>query len=159
MPLTIDVGLSRKASKDYQSTGTSINLTAELDQALLPRPRGWATPPPATGPCSSTAAATIHSRRWPPPACRWASWTIPGSTAPSMSTPPGDLAVITTDGFFESSDPGGELFGIERVMDCVRQHRDEPAADIIAQLHQAVKTFTHNAPQDDDLTGIVLRHL
>lgn len=38
MPLTINVGLSRKASKDYQSTGTSINVVAELDQSLLARP-------------------------------------------------------------------------------------------------------------------------
>jgi hypothetical protein len=38
MPLTINVGLSRKASKDYQSTGVSINITAELDQALLAKP-------------------------------------------------------------------------------------------------------------------------
>ena len=38
MPLTINVGLSRKASKDFQSTGTSINITAELDQSLLSRP-------------------------------------------------------------------------------------------------------------------------
>ena len=38
MPLSINVGLSRKASKDYQSTGVSINVTAELDQALLARP-------------------------------------------------------------------------------------------------------------------------
>jgi len=38
MPLTINVGLNRKASKDYQSTGAPINLTAELDQSLLARP-------------------------------------------------------------------------------------------------------------------------
>jgi hypothetical protein len=38
MPLSISVGLSRKASKDYQSTGVSINVTAELDQALLAKP-------------------------------------------------------------------------------------------------------------------------
>jgi hypothetical protein len=38
MPLNIDVGLSRKASKDYQSTGVSINVTAELDSALLAKP-------------------------------------------------------------------------------------------------------------------------
>jgi hypothetical protein len=38
MPLSVNVGLSRKASKDYQSTGTSINIVAELDQALLARP-------------------------------------------------------------------------------------------------------------------------
>ncbi len=39
MPLSINVGLSRKASKDYQSTGVSINVTAELDQSLLARPQ------------------------------------------------------------------------------------------------------------------------
>ena len=38
MPLSINVGLSRKASKNYQSTGVSINVTAELDQALLAKP-------------------------------------------------------------------------------------------------------------------------
>ena len=32
MPLSINVGLSRKASRDYQSTGVSINVTAELDR-------------------------------------------------------------------------------------------------------------------------------
>lgn len=39
MPLTINVGLSRKASENYQSTGLSINVTAELDQSLLARPQ------------------------------------------------------------------------------------------------------------------------
>ena len=39
MPLLVNVGLSRKASKDYQSTGVSINVTAELDQALLVKPQ------------------------------------------------------------------------------------------------------------------------
>ena len=38
MPLSVNVGLSRKASKDYQSTGTSINIVAELDSALLNKP-------------------------------------------------------------------------------------------------------------------------
>lgn len=38
MPLSINVGLSRKASKDYQSAGVSITVSAELDQSLLARP-------------------------------------------------------------------------------------------------------------------------
>jgi len=38
MPLSINVGLSRKASKDYQSSGASINIVAELDQSLLAKP-------------------------------------------------------------------------------------------------------------------------
>jgi hypothetical protein len=38
MPLTVNVGISRKSSANYQSTGVSINLTAELDQSLLADP-------------------------------------------------------------------------------------------------------------------------
>ncbi len=38
MPLSINVGLSKKSSVDYQSQGRSINVTAELDQTLLARP-------------------------------------------------------------------------------------------------------------------------
>ena len=38
MPLSMNVGLSRKASRDYRSTGVSINVTAELDQSPLAKP-------------------------------------------------------------------------------------------------------------------------
>ena len=38
MPITINVGLSRKESANYNSQGASINLTAELAQSLLARP-------------------------------------------------------------------------------------------------------------------------
>lgn len=38
MPLTLNIGLSRKTSQNYNSEGASINLTAELEQALLNRP-------------------------------------------------------------------------------------------------------------------------
>ena len=38
MPMTISVTRNRKASKDFQSTGSGITLTAELDQHLLARP-------------------------------------------------------------------------------------------------------------------------
>ncbi len=38
MPISTNVGLSRKSSCDYQSQGQSINLTAELDSALLTKP-------------------------------------------------------------------------------------------------------------------------
>jgi hypothetical protein len=39
MPLCINVGLNRKASQDYQSSGASINITAELDATLLSKPQ------------------------------------------------------------------------------------------------------------------------
>ena len=39
MPMAINVGLSRKSSKDFQSEGRSINISAELDQSPLTKPR------------------------------------------------------------------------------------------------------------------------
>jgi len=38
MPLVVNVGLNRKASRDFQSFGCSINLSAELDSALINDP-------------------------------------------------------------------------------------------------------------------------
>lgn len=38
MPLVVNVGLNRKASRDYQSAGVSINLSAELDSGLINDP-------------------------------------------------------------------------------------------------------------------------
>ena len=38
MPLVVNVGLNRKASRDFQSFGCSINLAAELDSALINDP-------------------------------------------------------------------------------------------------------------------------
>ena len=37
MPITINVGLSKKASKNFNSEGASINLVAELDAGLMHR--------------------------------------------------------------------------------------------------------------------------
>ncbi|QOV89759.1 hypothetical protein [Humisphaera borealis] len=65
MPLSINVGLSRKASRDYQSTGYSINVTAELDQALLGQ---WPALRLVTAQTIPYARPT--ARLWPSPAGR-----------------------------------------------------------------------------------------
>lgn len=70
---------------------------------------------------------------------------------------PGDLAVITTDGFFEAADPGGEQFGMERMNEVLRQHREASAAEIIATLYEVVTAFVGDQPQADDLTAVVLK--
>lgn len=38
MPLTVTASLSRKASRDFQSSGTSITLSAEVDGSLITKP-------------------------------------------------------------------------------------------------------------------------
>lgn len=39
MPLILNCGLSKKQSKDFQSSGIAVSLTAEVDSALLDRPQ------------------------------------------------------------------------------------------------------------------------
>ena len=75
----------------------------------------------------------------------------------SHSFAPGDIAVITTDGFFEATNGDGEEFGVDRMTELLRRDRDLPAADMIANLHQAVVEFTAKEQQNDDLTAIVVK--
>jgi phosphoserine phosphatase len=70
---------------------------------------------------------------------------------------PGDFAVVLTDGFFEADSPDGEMFGIDRVMDLLREHRDRSAGEMIERLHAAIRAHTGSLPQGDDLTAVVLR--
>ena len=71
----------------------------------------------------------------------------------------GDLAIITTDGFFEAVNADGESFGIPRLCELIRRHRDQPAATLIETLHTAVKAFAAGEPQADDLTAVILRRI
>lgn len=69
----------------------------------------------------------------------------------------GDLAVITTDGFFEAANSAGEEFGVGRMLELLRRDRDLPAEGMIRNLHQAVHDFTGAPRHVDDLTAIVIR--
>lgn len=70
---------------------------------------------------------------------------------------PGDFALITTDGFVESTDPAGNEFGLERMLDVLRACRDGSAALIVDEMVNAVRQYTHSRPQRDDLTALVIR--
>jgi len=70
---------------------------------------------------------------------------------------PGDLAVITTDGFFEAVNPSGEPFGVARMMELLRRDRGLRAEEMIEDLHRAVADFTEGRPQGDDLTAVIIR--
>lgn len=69
----------------------------------------------------------------------------------------GDLVFMLTDGAIEIRSPGGEPFGVERAIDCVRRHREKPPAEIIEQLYRAVVQFSQKESPDDDVTAVVLK--
>ena len=70
---------------------------------------------------------------------------------------PGDAFVLLSDGFYEYSDVGGEEMGNDRVGAAVTAARDGDADQIRANLIQTLREFAGDAPQEDDLTAVVLK--
>jgi len=70
---------------------------------------------------------------------------------------PGDLLVLTTDGFFEWENARSEQFGVKRLEDIVRAARDKPPAEIISALYNAVLEFSGGTSQSDDHTAVVIK--
>ena len=71
----------------------------------------------------------------------------------------GDLALMYTDGVTEAQDRFGEQFGIERLESVARNSQRFVAAEASTRLLTAVRTFTGDQPQFDDMTAVVLKVL
>lgn len=68
---------------------------------------------------------------------------------------PGDRIVIYTDGIVEAANMRGELFGTRR-LDMVAQTCGAESADaLLERLLEWLKTFTEDAPPEDDRTVII----
>lgn len=70
---------------------------------------------------------------------------------------PGDTLVLTTDGFFEWSNEGGEQFGIKRLEEFVAAHAEEAPTAFIQKLHSNVLAHAAGTAQPDDLTVVIIR--
>ena len=69
----------------------------------------------------------------------------------------GDVLLFYSDGLTETRNSAGELFGIERLAECVRTHgRLEPEA-LIDQIRQAAVAFSNSETFGDDLTCVAVR--
>jgi serine phosphatase RsbU (regulator of sigma subunit) len=71
----------------------------------------------------------------------------------------GDMVVLATDGFFEWENAAGEEFGVTRLTQTVRDARHMAPEDIIAEIYRAVREFTKNTKQIDDLTAVVIKRI
>ena len=71
----------------------------------------------------------------------------------------GDMMIVVTDGFFEWQREDKEQFGLERMFEVIRAHRDRPCREIIERLHEAVLKFAGPIPQADDLTAVIVKRL
>jgi serine phosphatase RsbU (regulator of sigma subunit)/catechol 2,3-dioxygenase-like lactoylglutathione lyase family enzyme len=69
---------------------------------------------------------------------------------------PGDLLVIYTDGLSEGANEAGEEFGEERIIECLRQHRELCPEALIGELVKELRGFSLDE-QQDDVTLIVAK--
>lgn len=70
---------------------------------------------------------------------------------------PETVLVIGTDGITETRNVAGEFFGAERVRRIVAANASRPAAGIQAAVIEAVQDFRGEAPQEDDVTVVVVK--
>jgi sigma-B regulation protein RsbU (phosphoserine phosphatase) len=70
---------------------------------------------------------------------------------------PGDLVVFYTDGVTEAMDASRELFDEERLRAVVAANSGASAQQVLDAIVDAVRGFTGDLPQSDDLTLLVVR--
>lgn len=70
---------------------------------------------------------------------------------------PGSIIVVGTDGIWETHSPDGEMFGKERLMDLVREHKDQSSKEIIQTLVNEIDAFRDSSERLDDITVAVVK--
>src|SRR5689334_18691076 len=70
---------------------------------------------------------------------------------------PGDILLLLSDGIYEYQRDDGEQFGEARVEAVVRAHHAQSMAALSASLLDAVQAFARGAPQDDDITVVLVK--
>ncbi len=75
----------------------------------------------------------------------------------TLDLAPGDILVLLSDGFYEQANAAGEPFGEARVQALVAAHHRGPVAGLLDVLLRAVRDFAGGAPQEDDMTAVLVR--
>ena len=78
-------------------------------------------------------------------------------TTQSLNLSQGDLFIAASDGFPESRNPAGEMYGYERMRAILSSSRTLSAKQIAEVLLADVNAFCGAHPQDDDRTIVVLK--
>lgn len=77
--------------------------------------------------------------------------------AASLALEPGDVLLLLSDGIFEYHDAAQRQFGEDRVERIVAEHHGRSMAELSAILFDAVRDFAQGAPQEDDMTIVLVR--
>ncbi|HNX96755.1 MAG TPA: SpoIIE family protein phosphatase, partial [Candidatus Aminicenantes bacterium] len=75
----------------------------------------------------------------------------------SVTTRPGDVFVLFSDGVTEARDEGQEEYGLARLERVVRDHRHGTAEEISAAIQRSLAEFCGASPPHDDSTLVVVK--
>ena len=82
-----------------------------------------------------------------------------GEIFDQMSIPfePGDLFLFYSDGVTEMRNGEGELFGVDRLSECVRSNRELEPEALVSAIRLAAVTFAQSDRLSDDLTCVAVK--
>ncbi|MFH2218592.1 MAG: SpoIIE family protein phosphatase [Pseudomonadota bacterium] len=121
---------------------TGLKLAEEVQQNLLPRKA------PAH-PGLDIAGASIYCDE------------TGGDYYDYLRLPGGRLGIVVvgTDGIHETRNEAGEMFGHHRLREAIRKHTADSAENIKNAVIESLRVFRGDAPQEDDITLVVIRLL
>jgi sigma-B regulation protein RsbU (phosphoserine phosphatase) len=74
-----------------------------------------------------------------------------------LTTEPGDVLMLYTDGVTEAQNPEGEEFGRPRLVEAVRANQELGARELIAAVKNVVMEWTDGLGASDDVTFFVIK--
>ncbi|MEM6505673.1 MAG: PP2C family protein-serine/threonine phosphatase [Planctomycetota bacterium] len=80
----------------------------------------------------------------------------PGGTTQLES---GDTLLLYTDGITETFNPGGKIFGEDRLIQTLKEHRPQSARATLDAVCRAVDRYADGEPNSDDQCMVALRYL
>jgi sigma-B regulation protein RsbU (phosphoserine phosphatase) len=72
---------------------------------------------------------------------------------------PGQMIVIGTDGIWEMQNSIGEMFGMDRFREVIRNHASDPAKEIQRTMIDTLKAFRGEKEPEDDVTLVIIKVL
>lgn len=80
-------------------------------------------------------------------------------TQESVQLAPGDVLVLYTDGITEAENAQLDMFGVERLEETILASRGLSAGGLARVILDAVRSFTGDHPQSDDITLMIIRSI
>lgn len=110
------------------------------------------------GPVLHYRAASGSFARCPATSFPLGAMHLPGPRAAALlPMQPGDMLLLLSDGVFEQRRADGEMFGETRVQAIVAARPQRSMAELSVALLAEWRSFAQDAPQEDDITIVLLK--